>query len=60
MAVISGKILIMNQQFCNQLFIFKKSGNKYEQYKRIIVKDIQLMGTKVFEGVCLEFHFQNL
>ena len=29
-AVISGKILIMNQQFCNQLFIFKKSGNKYE------------------------------
>ena len=59
-AVISGKILIMNQQFCNQLFIFKKtSGAKYEQYKRIIVKDIQLMGQKVFEGVCLEFHFQT-
>ena len=59
LAVISGKILIMNEQKTNQLFIFKKERgqngeiDKYVQCNRVVLKDIPF-----FKQVCMKFHFK--
>jgi len=51
---VSGKTLLMNEQFTNQLFIFKRNGSNYELHKRIVLKEIE-----VFRNVCMEFHFKH-
>jgi hypothetical protein len=53
-AIISGKTLLMNEQFTNQLFLFKRIGANYELHKRIVLKDIEL-----FRNVCMDFHFKQ-
>lgn len=59
MAVISGKILIMNEQKTNQLFIFKREKNpnggndKFTQVNRVVLKDIEF-----FKQVCMNFNFK--
>lgn len=60
-AVISGKNLIMNQQFANQLFIFKRifnisSSNEPDNWmlqKRIVTKTLPQ-----FVGICMQFEFK--
>jgi hypothetical protein len=56
LAVISGKILIMNEQKTNQLFVYKAKpggdGRKFERCAWIVLKDI-----KFFTKVCMDFHF---
>ena len=58
-AVISGKILIMNEQKTNQLFIFHKQPNpeggidKFVQINRVVLKEIEF-----FKQVCMRFHFK--
>ena len=58
LAIISGKILIMNEQKTNQLFIFKRVKSngeidKFEQINRIVVKEMD-----IFEKVCMNYHFK--
>jgi hypothetical protein len=59
LAVISGKILIMNEQKTNQLFIFKKEKGqngaieKYNQVNKVVLKEIEF-----FKQVCMKFHFK--
>lgn len=60
LAIISGKILIMNEQKTNQLFIFKRikshgedGRDKFEQVHRHIVKDLP-----IFQKVCMDYHFK--
>jgi hypothetical protein len=60
LAVISGKILIMNEQKTNQLFIFKKEKDpnggkvdKYVQKNRVVLKEMEF-----FKQVCMKFHFK--
>ena len=58
-AIISGKLLIMDAQFCNQLFIFKRIPqpdgvlDKFELHKRVVVREIP-----EFRKVCLNFFFK--
>ena len=60
LACISGKNLVKNEQYPNQLFIFRKirdlSGarDKFKLVKRIVVKD----RPEDFAGICMEFHFK--
>lgn len=59
-AVISGKILIMNEQKTNQLFILKRQRNQngerdtFVQYKRVLLKDLA-----EFRQVSMNFHFKQ-
>ena len=59
LAVVSGKILIMNEQKTNQLFIFRRQKNalggqnKFEQIHRVVLKDIEM-----FKQVCMKYHFK--
>lgn len=59
LAVVSGKILIMNEQKTNQLFIFKRDKNpnggidKYTQVNRVVLREIEF-----FKQVCMKFHFK--
>lgn len=58
LAIISGKILIMNEQKTNQLFIFKRTRtgeerDKFIQSNRVVLKDIP-----IFSQVCMNFHFK--
>lgn len=60
LAIISGKILIMNEQKTNQLFIYKRypsnSGvDKFEFVNRVLLKDIEF-----FKQVCMKFHFKKI
>ena len=59
-AIISGKNLVMNEQKQNQLFIFKRKPaitdfdyDDYEQYKRIVIKDIP-----IFKKVVMQYYFK--
>ena len=59
LGVISGKILIMNEQKTNQLFIFKRvksngERDKFEQIKKVVVRDMP-----IFTKVCMNYHFKN-
>ena len=57
LAIISGKILIMNEQKCNQLFIFKRIDNqrRFELHVRIVLREIN-----EFKGnLCMEYHFMD-
>ena len=61
LAIISGKILIMNEQKTNQLFIFKrkkgagKNGrDSFEQIHRVVLKEIP-----EFTQVCMQYHFKD-
>ena len=53
LAVISGKILIMNEQSTNQLFIFKRNLNNFEFDCNIKLKDLP-----EFQRVCMKFQFR--
>ena len=45
----------MNEQFTNQLFVFKSEmNNAYAQAHRIVLKDIE-----TFKGVCMQFYFST-
>lgn len=61
LAIISGKILIMNEQQTNQLFIFKrvrennpKVKDKFVLHKRIVLREID-----IFKKVCMSYHFKT-
>ena len=60
-AIVSGKILIMNEQQTNQLFIFKrvKSGSPNKKDKFILHKRIILREIEIFKKVCMKFHFKT-
>jgi len=53
LAVISGKILIMNEQSCNQLFIFKRVEDNFE-----VDMKIKLLDLPEFNRVCMKFQFR--
>ena len=53
LAVISGKILIMNEQSCNQLFIFKRVEDNFE-----VDLKIKLLDLPEFNRVCMKFQFR--
>jgi hypothetical protein len=60
LAIISGKILIMNEQFTNQLFIYKReksnSGvDRFEFKERVLIKEME-----IFTQVCMKFHFKKV
>lgn len=61
LAVISGKNLIMNEQFPNQLFIFRKNKNinvgeseTFSLVKRIMIKD-----RPDFKKISMQFNFKK-
>ena len=60
LVVISGKNLVMNEQFINQMFIFKRKINpndglfRYDLYKRI-----KLVEYDEFQKICMKFYFKE-
>ena len=38
LAIISGKNLVMNEQFTNQLFIYRKTKNQYDGNDRFVLE----------------------
>lgn len=62
LAVISGKNLVKSQQFCNQLFIFRRTRDlnsvngkdSFTLVKRIVLRD----RPDDFKCICMEFHFK--
>ena len=59
-ALISGRKLIKDQTFFNQIFIFERDPDGYEDdshYKYELVKRCVIKDNPDFFGVCKRFHF---
>jgi hypothetical protein len=54
LACFSGRNLVMRQQKINQLFVLKKTGDSFEIWKQILVRD-----EPMFDKVCMQFHFRR-